>query len=198
MKLALAAFLTLAMGTTALATDGDKNSYTVDTEESTIQWFGKKVTGAHEGVIHIKSGTVEMDGDKLKGGEFTIDMTSITVTDLTGDMNGKLTGHLKSDDFFGVEQHPEARMVITKVKSKDDGYWVTADMTIKGITNPVEFMAMTESKNGKTFAKAEITIDRSKYNVRYGSNSFFDNLGDKAIYDNFDLKVKLVLNDQAS
>ena len=108
-------------------------------------------------------------------------------------MRGKLEGHLKSDDFFGVQNFPAATLKITKVKAKGDGYNVMADLTIKGITEPVEFMATVKEKDGMIHAMSDIKIDRSKYNVRYGSNSFFDNLGDKAIYDEFDLSVNLVL-----
>jgi polyisoprenoid-binding protein YceI len=129
-----------------------------------------------------------MDGDKITGGEFVIDMTSIDVQDLTGENKGKLEGHLKSDDFFGVQNHPKAKMVITSASAKGDGvYGIVADLTIKNKTNQVTFDLV---KNGNT-ANADVTIDRSKYDVRYGSGSFFDNLGDQTIYDNFDLEVEL-------
>ena len=116
-----------------------------------------------------------------------MNMTTITVTDLEGKSKKSLEGHLKSDDFFGVEQFPTATMVITNVEKNDTGYAVTGDFTIKGSTHPIRF-PMTVEENS---AKAEVKIDRSKYNVRYGSNSFFDNLGNKAIYDEFDLSITL-------
>lgn len=166
----------------------EKTEKSVDVQKSNITWKGYKVTGEHTGKISIKNGVLEFENDKLVGGEFTIDMASISTTDLTGDMKGKLDGHLKSDDFFGVETHPNSTLVITKVEGSGNTVDVTADLTIKGITESVTF-PMTISENTAT---AELTIDRSKFNVRYGSNSFFDGLKDKAIYDDFDLKVDLV------
>ena len=188
------ALFALSIPAMAVATNGDeKTTYTVDASKSTITWKGYKVTGEHAGTINITEGTVMMDGDKLTGGEFTIDMTSIAVTDLSGDSQGKLEGHLKSDDFFGVQSFPTATLKITKLKSKVEGYEVKGDLTIKGITEPVDFTAKVMEKDGMIHAMSDIKVDRSKYNVRYGSNSFFDNLGDKAIYDEFDLTINLVL-----
>ena len=165
----------------------------IDPAASNVHWKGYKVTGAHEGDINIKSGNLTFDGDKLTGGQFVIDMGTITVTDLTGEYADKLKGHLASDDFFGVASHPEAKLVITKVKPGKAGkYAVTGDLTIKETTKPITFDATVYQVDGKRIATADITIDRSKYDVRYGSGSFFDNLGDKTIYDDFDLNVKLV------
>lgn len=103
-------------------------------------------------------------------------MTSLESTDLSGNMKGKLDGHLKSDDFFGVENHPEATLMLTSVKATGkNAYNAKGKLTIKGKTNPVEFtIAIYGSK-----ANATVKVDRSKYDVRYGSGSFFDNLGDK-------------------
>ena len=159
----------------------------VDVEQSTISWKGYKVTGKHEGTINLKEGTLIFEGDKLKGGNFIVDMTSLADTDLEGEWKGKLEGHLKSDDFFGVEKHPTANLTITKVETNEDYYTVTGDLTIKDITNPVTF-DMTVDENS---ANASLKIDRSKFNIRYGSPSFFNNLKDKAIYDEFELNVNL-------
>ena len=115
-------------------------------------------------------------------------MTTINTTDLEGEYKGKLDGHLKSDDFFGVENYPTAKLVFKKVEaSGKNAYNVNADLTIKGKTNPISF---TISIYGNK-ATANLKIDRSKYDVRYGSTSFFDNLKDKAIYDEFDLIADL-------
>ena len=160
----------------------------VNVEKSTINWTGKKVTGQHEGTIALESGVLEFDGDKLVGGEFVIDMTSINVTDLEGKSKNSLEGHLKSDDFFGVEDHETASLKITKVSKQYTDYEISGDLTIKGITNPINFSMVV----GDNSAKANLTIDRSKFDVRYGSPSFFNDLKDKAIYDDFDLKVNLV------
>jgi polyisoprenoid-binding protein YceI len=176
--------------------EGEKERRTVSVAESDIVWNGYKVTGSHTGNIKLKSGELEFDGDMLTGGSFVIDMTSITNTDLEGEWNQKLVGHLKSDDFFGVEKHPTATFEITQVVSrgKPGEYKIVGDLTIKGIKKEIKFQADVEDMGDKAKAVAEIVVDRSEYNVRYGSGSFFDNLGDKTIYDEFDLQVNLVVN----
>lgn len=189
-----------AIGSTSLA--GEKapagtEKVNVSTEASTIEWHGEKVTGEHSGTVQLKSGFLELSGQNLTGGEFVIDMTSIKDTDIQdAETRGKLEGHLKSDDFFGVAKHPTAKLVITNVKEmpkNDKGHnaEVTGKLTIKGITNDITFPALVEVKDNVVAAHADITVDRSKYDVRYGSTSFFDGLGDKAIYDEFHLKVTL-------
>lgn len=162
--------------------DGDKKE--IKTDKSQVVWKGYKVTGSHEGIISIKSGHLTFDNDKLVGGEFVIDMSTITVTDLEGDYKGKLEGHLKSDDFFGTANNPTATLVFTDVsESGKNAYNVTGDLTIKGKTNPINFVLSVYGNK----ATASLKVDRSKYDVRYGSASFFDNLKDKTIYDEFDL-----------
>ncbi|WP_093368146.1 YceI family protein [Psychroflexus sediminis] len=160
----------------------------VNIKESSITWEGEKLTGSHEGTIDLKDGYFLMEDGELVGGEFTADMTSINVTDLEGDSREKLMGHLRSDDFFGVDTHETATFVINTVaKKKDNVYGISGDLTIKGKTNPIAFdMEMNENS-----ATTNLTIDRTKYDVRYGSNTFFDNLGDKTIYDEFDLAINL-------
>lgn len=177
----------------ALLSGEAKEKYDVNTEESKVEWLGKKVTGQHNGVIGLKGGRLEMEDEKLVGGIFTIDMASIDCTDLSGDSKGKLEGHLKSDDFFGVATYPTATFVITKAVPQGPGkYKVVGNMTIKGKTEEIQFGADVAEKDGKIAANATITIDRSKFDIRYGSGSFFDNLGDKTIYDDFDLTISLV------
>ncbi|MFD1315811.1 YceI family protein [Namhaeicola litoreus] len=166
----------------------EKEVKTVKTDKSKITWKGYKMTGSHYGSVDIKSGNLVFDNDALVGGEFVADLTSITSEDLEGEYKGKLEGHLKSDDFFGVEKFPTATLVFTKVKPVGkNSYEVTGDLTVKGITKSVTFdMAIYGSK-----ANATVKIDRSAYNVKYGSASFFDDLKDKVIYDEFDLVVDL-------
>ena len=160
----------------------------VKIEKSNVVWKGYKITGSHEGTINLKSGNLEFSKDKLSGGSFVIDMSSIANTDQEGEYKGKLEGHLKSDDFFGVEKFPSAKLVFTKVKATGkESYKINGDLTIKGITNPITFEM---SLDGNT-ATADLKIDRSKFDVRYGSTSFYDDLKDKAIYDEFDLVVEL-------
>lgn len=169
-------------------------SVAVDTEASQITWKGYKVTGEHAGTINVKNGHFTYDGTVLTGGSFEIDMTSITCTDLQGEYAGKLVGHLKSDDFFGVATYPSATFEITKVVSrgKAGDYKVTGNLTIKETTKEIRFNTTIDHSTGVPVATAAITIDRSDFNVKYGSGSFFDNLGDKTIYDEFDLGLKLV------
>ena len=134
---------------------------------------------------------LEMDENgNLTRGKFEIDMTTIRCTDLSGDSQAKLEGHLKSDDFFGVKNYNTATLVAKNFipNGREGEYKVIADLTIKGITKEIKFYANVGENN----ATADITVDRTEFDVRYGSGSFFDNLGDKTIYDNFDLTVNLV------
>ena len=162
--------------------DGEKKEIKI--ENSKVVWKGYKVTGSHEGTIAIKSGFLTFDNETLTGGEFVIDMTSINTTDMQGEYKGKLDGHLKSDDFFGVANHPTAKLVFTKVKATSkNAYNVKGDLTIKGKTHPVTFnMSVYGNK-----ATASLKIDRTKYGIEYKSASFFESLKDKAIYDEFDI-----------
>ncbi|RMA56793.1 YceI family protein [Ulvibacter antarcticus] len=175
----------IVMGTAAFTTIKKERKVV---KEATIEWKGKKVLGSHNGTIDLTEGYLEMEGNSVTGGKFIVDMSSITVNDLeAGSGKEKLEGHLKSDDFFGVETHPQAILEITTAKKVEAGYDITGSMTIKGKTNPIEFtLAM-----GKDSATADLKIDRTKYGVQYGSGSFFDGLGDKAIADNFELTVNL-------
>lgn len=170
------------------------HSYNVDVNSSSIVWSGYKVTGKHTGAVKIKSGNLTWDAGKLTGGSFEIDMNSITCTDLEGEYAGKLVGHLKSDDFFGAAKYPTAKFVITKAIPQDTkgNYKILGNLTIKEKTNEVKFFAVVTESNGAINASGKITVDRSEYDVRFGSGSFFDNLGDKTIYDEFDLQVSLV------
>ncbi len=161
----------------------------IKVSESKVTWKGYKVTGSHEGTIGIQSGSLSFDGDQLTGGSIIIDMTSINVTDLQGEYQKKLEGHLKSDDFFGVEAHTTAKIDFTAVKAiSKNAYAVTANLTVKGKTNPVKFEISIYGNK----ATASLKIDRTKYGVKYGSANFFEGLKDKAIYDEFDIVADLV------
>ena len=159
----------------------------VDTDQSIINWVGHKVTGQHEGTISLQEGVLEFNEDQLTGGNFVMDMTSINTTDLEGDYKNKLDGHLKADDFFGVKNHQKATLVFTSVTKNETNYAVVGDLTIKGITNKITFdLAVSDNTATTTFQ-----VDRTKFGIKYGSASFFDGLKDKAIYNEFDLKVSL-------
>jgi polyisoprenoid-binding protein YceI len=174
--------LTVFLGATAFTNTVSERK---EVKESTITWTGKKILGAHTGNINLISGYLEMEGDLLVGGNFEVDMTSITNTDLSPDYQAKLVGHLKSNDFFAVEEFPTSNLVITSATKKGNTYSVVADLTVKGITEPVNF----ELIMGESGARAMVAIDRTKYNIRYGSGDFFDSLGDKTISNNFWLDV---------
>ncbi len=180
----------LLLGLSILWLAGSAQDLKVDTEKSTLKWNGKKVTGEHSGFIKLKDGDFTIKDNKITSGTFNIDMTTITNTDLTSpEWNGKLVGHLKSDDFFGVDKFPLATLEITEsTPFKNNESDVKAKLTIKGKTNPLAFKVV---RKDNTYT-ALITVDRTLYDVRYGSGKFFDNLGDKAIYDNFTLEVNIV------
>jgi polyisoprenoid-binding protein YceI len=168
-----------------------------DVTKSTITWKGAKVVmGSHHGEIALKSGSLDVEGRKIKGGTFVIDMTSINCLDLSGNSKQRLEGHLRSDDFFSVETYPTATFTIkTATPGSGYEYQIKGDLTIKGKTHPIEFKAkMSKEGNGTKFT-ADITVDRSKYDVRYGSDKFFDNLGDNAIKNDFEIGVSLVVNE---
>lgn len=165
--------------------------FTVDNKASTVKWVGSKITGSsHEGTVSIKEGGLQIQEGKIVNGKFTIDMTSITVTDLDGGMKGKLEGHLKNEDFFDVEKHKTAALVITGMESGN----AKGSLTIKGITQEISFPVQMGMANNQLTAKANIEVDRTKFDVRYGSDSFFDNLGDKAINNIIKFEVELVAN----
>jgi polyisoprenoid-binding protein YceI len=186
--------LTGILGFTALVaftpvSDSD-GYYAVNSDESEVKWTGSKITGSsHMGTVKISEGGIQVAGGKVSGGKFTIDMTSINVTDLDGSMKQKLEGHLKNEDFFNVEKFKTARLEITGV----DGDNINANLTIKDKTHPVTFPAkVVMNADGSMTATAKIEVDRAKYDVRYGSDSFFDNLGDKTINDIIEFEVKIV------
>ena len=160
----------------------------IKASESIVNWTGKKITENHYGTLKLSSGYLSFDGDKITGGAFTVDMTSLQVTDLKpGKGKEKLEGHLNSDDFFSVNKYKTATLIVKSADKMNKGYKLKGDLTIKGKTHPIEFDL---SVNGNT-ASTKLSVDRTKYGIRYGSGSFFDNLGDKVIYDEFELAVNL-------
>lgn len=178
--------LALAVAFTTISVSAQSKK--IDVSKSSINWVGKKVTGQHSGTVNFKEGAIVFKGKKVSGGSFTVDMTSLTATDLQGEYQGKLNGHLKADDFFGTDKFPTAKLVFKTIAVKAANvYSVTADLTIKGITKPVTFDLATTADSAST----KFNVDRTKYDIKYGSGSFFDNLGDKTINDEFELAVTL-------
>jgi polyisoprenoid-binding protein YceI len=163
--------------------------YQIDSQKSKVTWVGKKVTGQHAGTINLSEGNFTSKGKNITGGSFTIDMTSLK----DEAANARLEGHLKSDDFFSTEKFPKATFVASKIESKGgDQYVVKGNLTIKGITNEIEFPATIQVSKDQVTAKAKILVDRTKFDIKFRSGNFFENLGDKAIEDNFELNVELV------
>lgn len=171
-------------------------TYKVDVLKSSLHWKARKVTGEHIGTLKFSEGVLTFDGSKLTGGQFTVDMNSIVCTDLTDPAyNAKLIGHLKSDDFFSTGKYPTSSFTITRVVPKGaTAYQVTGNMRIKGITNALTLPVRVKQNGAMVEAEGKVTLDRTQYDIRYGSTSFFDSLGDKAIYDEFDIELKLVAN----
>lgn len=175
---------------TVLLTYGNIQSQTkkIDLTKSKITWTGKKITGEHQGTIDFKEGYLIMKDNTITGGRFVADMTTLNNTDQTGKPKLNLEGHLKSDDFFGTQNFPTATLVFKTIQNKGkDNYSITADLTIKGVTKPTKFDLTLKDDS----ATAKLTVDRTKYDIKYGSGSYFEDLGDKTIYNDFELEVFL-------
>ena len=170
-------------------------TYTVDATKSTLNWKAEKITGFHEGTIGIKSGSFKVGSDKITSGTFVINMGTIADLDLTdAEYNKKLVGHLSSPDFFDVVKFPEATFTITKPVDLTKAVTeVHGNLTIKGISKPLTFKTVIRKDgNSYVFSANSIVVDRTAYSIKYGSGTFFSDLGDKVIYDEFTLKLKLV------
>ena len=188
-----AALLAAFVVSSAIA--GAQNStLKIDTKKSSLKWFASKVTGKHDGTINLAAGSLNTDGKKVTGGGFDIDMTSITVRDIEDpSTNGKLVGHLKSPDFFSADAFKTAKFQIEKVSQKSgNDYDVSGKMTIKGITQDITFPATIITTGKSVSATGKITLDRTKWDIKYGSGKFFENIGDKAISDDFVIDFTLV------
>lgn len=173
---------------TKMATESnfDDLKYTANIEKSTIEWQGYKPTGSHKGTIDIKSGAFNTNDGKIQGGNFVIDMSSIKESN----NNARFEGHLKSPDFFDVEKFPTAGFEITSLEDKNGNIMLSGNLTLKDIKNNITFpIKVTYQEDTLTLTSDVFTIDRSKWNVRYGSKSFFDDLKDKFINDDIELKI---------
>ena len=193
-----AVFITaiIGMGFTKKNIHGD-GIYIVNTEKSTIGWKGQKLTGSHFGTIKLKRGSVKMSNHLLESGTFEIDMATINDTDMTGEWKGKLEGHLKSVDFFATDKFPLAKFDVTgggplQADTNGNNYFIKGNLTIKGITNEIEFNATLKINESSFTAVANITIDRTKWGIKYNSKSFFEDIGDKLIYDDIELNINIV------
>tara|TARA_Y200000002_G_scaffold192681_1_gene159048 strand:+ start:303 stop:884 length:582 start_codon:yes stop_codon:yes gene_type:complete len=170
----------------------------MDLSKSSIKWIGKEITTKeHFGALKFSKAQLEFNGDELTGGEFTVDMTTLDVQDLSGGGKQRLEGHLRSDDFFSVDKHKSSFLKInevlspelSRIASDNNSFEVNGELTIKGITQPIVFTLKPLSDQKYI---ADLTFDRSDYNVKFRSGSFFENLGDKLILDDIKLEVTLV------
>jgi len=167
----------------------------IDINKSTIEWFGTKVAGQHNGALSLKDGSVNIERGTFTGGRFVFDMSSIKVLDIKDEKwNLKLENHLKSEDFFGVEKHPLAvfEIISATPQKGSDSYEIKGDLIIKGITHVVTFIAQVDINDSGSHARGKITVDRTLYDIRYKSGKFFENLGDKTIHDEFIITFDVV------
>lgn len=195
-KIPAIALLIVAFTTASFVKLKHAENYTLNVNTSTLDWIGKKVTGQHNGSVKFSGGQLS-NNHGLISGSFEMDMTTIDVLDLTGDMKGKLTGHLKSDDFFGVEKFPKSTFVITSItpKGEKDGgtlQSVKGNLTLKGITNEITFDAIMRYTPSNLMWTGSMSIDRTKYGIKFRSKAFFPDIGDKMVYDDFIINFSVV------
>lgn len=167
--------------------------YIVEIDSSTVVWKGFKPTESHNGTIKVSEGYLAFDDTKLSGGNFIIDMN--TIKDLSVEdekYKAKLEGHLKSADFFDVENNPFGVFAITSIETNDGKTMVKGNLTIKNIKKNIEFPASVVL-NGEeaSFVSETFTIDRTEWDVKYNSGKFFDNLKDKLIEDNIEISFAI-------
>lgn len=182
-------------------------NYDVDTDKSFIEWEGYKPTGTHNGTVSISSGRLQFDENGLVGGTFTIDLNSIVVLDLTNpELNAQLKNHLISADFFEVETYPTATFEITGVETVDGmnadlseekgnivpTHAISGNLTLKNVTKNITFHARIQSEGEKKMAQTnQFFIDRTLWNVQYGSKTLFAELKDNFINDEMGIAITL-------
>lgn len=190
---------------TGEAQDVQKSSgaeYAMNTETSQIMWRGTKPGGEHYGTVSASEGLVLSENGEITGGKFVIDLNSIVNDDLSGDMNARLVGHLKSEDFFHTEEHPQAVFEIASISefsgnAPEEGitptHEITGNLTMRGETKSISFPAMVEMDDDKIIAKTnEFAIDRTKWGVNFKSKSVFAEFKDDFINDMINLKFDVV------
>jgi polyisoprenoid-binding protein YceI len=187
----------LALGLTLTVNGYAKTAYELDTAGSAFKWTGRKVSGEHFGNVKLKSGSVNLDKGMPVGGEFVLDMTTITDSDIeAAEWRKKLEDHLKSPDFFAVEKFPTATFKLENAKKQGGAgeFEVTGTLTVKDITKPVKFTAKISEDKGVAKAAAKFQINRLDWDIKYNSGKFFDvkQLGDKMIYDDIGIEFDLV------
>ena len=167
--------------------------FKIDSKLSTIEWVGRKIAGGHKGSIAISEGFLNSENGRLSGGELVIDMKSIKVLDVSDpNANNQLTGHLASPDFFNSTNHPQTVLVIQSVEQgEENSHRIVGDLTIKSITQPIEFLVQVSINGDTIVANGKIFIDRTRYGIKFRSGNFFRDLGDSLIYNEFQLDVRI-------
>lgn len=171
------------------------SSFAIDDNNSSIKWKGTKSTGSfHDGLISVNTSLLQIENNKLIGGEIIIDMNSIICTDIKDEgSNAYLVKHLKNEDFFATSIFPDAKLKINNVSLiESDDYKIEADLTIKENTHPISFVANIVINEGIGLASGYLQIDRSKYGIKYKSKSWFPDIGDRFINDTFELYFNLL------
>ncbi|TYA74013.1 YceI family protein [Seonamhaeicola marinus] len=177
----------------SVLTNAQEKEFRISTSKSYVEWEGSKTfeMGKHSGTVNIKSGAMKLKEFKIVGGEFIIDMNTIENTD--GRYNAMLVDHLKNDDFFSVAKFPEAKLSITQVYYKDNvNVEVFADLTIKGITNPIKFKGKLDFRKDGIKLHTEFSIDRTLWGVDYKSKGLFGAVKDGIISDAIKFKVAII------
>lgn len=173
------------------------DTYIVDIEKSKIFWTGKGVGKEHTGYVTIQSGSLLIDTKTITGGFFYINMKSITNTDVKdAGFNKNLVDHLKGPEFFFAAKFPTSTFKIVKAERLDvpegqPNYKINGDLTIKGIKKPIEFLSTLKYTKKSVVVAGDIEIDRTHWDIKYNSGSFFQDLGDKLIEDKIKLKLDI-------
>ena len=168
--------------------------FQIQKSASNVNWTGKKVLGLHTGTINVAGGYIDLSEEVINKGQVIIDMTSIVITDIDDPKtNGTFLAHPQNEDFFSVNKFRTAELLITdSVKKGRNSFLLNGKLTIKDITHPVSFTATVEVFADSLHSMGEIVIDRTLYDIRYGSGKFLQDLGDSLIYDDFVLQFKLI------
>ena len=183
----------------AAVSESTTQKYVTDVTKSSIEWKGFKPTGTHNGTVNIDTGVFQVDSDVIQSGTFLIDMNSITDLDLEGDMKTNLENHLKGTvdgkegDFFNVTQFPTGSFEVTGVSEGAGKTMLSGNLTLKGVKQNITFpISVVNEGDMLTITSEAFTIDRTKWGVNFGSKTVFDNLGDKFINDEIELKINVV------
>ena len=186
--------IALAIGFSSF-TSVHTDHYKIDTQKSNVKWVGSKISGSsHEGNISITEGIISIKHGNMVNAEFVVDLNTMTCTDLGEEKAGYLVEHLKNEDFFDVPNHPQARLKLIKATKTEKGYNIIAGLTIKDKTHPVVFDIEWTQRGTATLASGTLTFDRTKFDITYGSGSFFDDLGDRAINNEVTLEFRVMAN----